>query len=1352
MNFNRAAWQRWYSFGATVSLGLMMLLSSSPAWSQATSNASVSGLVSDASKGAIPGAEVRLFDASTSSTQTTKTNDAGRYVFSSVPSATYVVTVTKDGFNTFKVDALKVDIGSQVTVNAVLQVGSTSTTVEVTALAGVELQTSNAAVGVSLTGAVLQELPNMGRDVSTLAVLQPGTTLGGYTAGAYNDQNTYQIDGGNASDDMAGNTTGYQTNFTGLGGTQTSGAPSGVIPTPVESIEEFKVNTFNQTADFNNSIGGQVQMATKRGQNQFHGSGYFYYFATNVGAANSWAADHTPSAGLPYTPLPSNHRDRFGSSLGGPLTPKFLGGKTYFFFNYEGLRFPNVGTYERTVPTDMMRAGIIQVPVGSTYQAFNLNPSPVTVNGVQYPSAVCPNGSCDPRGVGLNPIINQLWSKYMPHANDFSGNAGDTYNTAGYLSTIRAPLTSNTYISRVDHDFGDKWRWMTSYRYMRLINLTTNQVDIGGFFSGDQLGQPTATAPRPQLPSYFVTGLTTTITANIVNDFRLSYLRNFWQWGNQNSPPQLPGLGGALEIAPGNSTAAESTTALIPYNVNTQSTRQRFWDGHDTMLRDDITWIKGKHVINFGGAYQRNFDYHTRTDNGVGINNQIVYQISSANIAFPTAYIPAAVSGAGSSSVSTYNNLYAEVLGLVSQPQVAFTRAGNNLALQPVGSAASDKSTIPYYDGYISDSWKLKPSLTLVYSLGYTLEMPPVEQTGKQVMLVDPSGNPVITTDYLNAKKAAALAGQTYNPALGFALVGNVAGGGRKYPYDPFYGEWSPRVSVAWNPHMRDGILGKLVGDGTTVIRGGYSRIYGRLNGVNQVLTPLLGTGLIQATSCPGASKTGQCLGSGNVDPTTAFRIGVDGLTAPIPAPSANLAQPYYPGVSGNSTVGDTTTLDPHYRPQKTDNFTLSIQRQLSSKTMLEFGYIGRKISNETMETDLDAVPYMYTLGGQNFAQAYSSIYTALANGTAAGSVTAQPFLEAALGGTNSAFCKGFSSCTTALLTSPTTSTVLSQLKNAQVSDVWAKLNTLSSWVPGRTMISGAGGQATSMEQVNSLGYGNYNALYFTWRARDFHHATIISNFTYGRSLGTATLGQYNSSYTQMDAYNINANYGPNSFDIKFLYNLAVSYQTPWFKGQKGVLGRVLGGWTVSPLFFAQSGAPISVAYTAGSESQAFGQSSSSAINTNNYAGGDSAILATGAAFTGGNSAHYGVTGSTGTILGTANVAVGTNNPSGVNLFADPAAVAGSFRRCILGIDTSCGGYGNLRGLPTFNLDASISKAIPVIKDKVNAQLSFQFTNILNHMQPSTPTLSLSSLSTFGRITGQSNTPRNLEFGFRLFF
>jgi len=1330
---------------ATVLLTGVILLSTS-AWAQATSSSTVSGLVTDPQKAAVPGAEVRLLDPSTNQTSVSKTNDSGRYIFVNVNSGTYTLSVKKDGFSTFKVDAVPVSIGEPVTVNAVLQIGSTSTTVEVTASAGVELVTTNAAVGTTLNQQALQDLPNMGRDVSTLAVLQPGTTLGGFTAGSYNDQNTYQIDGGNATDDMAGNVTGYQTNFTGLGGTQTGGTPSANVPTPVESVEEFKVNTFNQTADFNNSIGGQVQIATKRGTNTWHGSGYGYYFATNIGAANSWANDHTPSAtfGTPYTPIVKNHRSRFGTSLGGPMTPKILGGKTYFFFNYEGERFPNGASYERLVPTPLMKLGVIQVPnAAGTYIPYNLNPTPVTYNGVTYQPAQCGSGLCDPRGIGINPDISTIWNKYMPNANDYTGsNPGDGINTAGYLSSVRAPLTSNAFVGRVDHDFGDNWRLMSSYRYARLINLTSNQVDIGGFFSGDTLGSPVATAPRPQLPSYFVTGLTGTIRPNLISDFRFSYQREFWQWGDQNAPAQIPGLGGAVEVAPGNSTAPESTNALIPYNVNTQSIRQRFWDAHDAYMREDLTWIKGKHLIQYGGAYQRNFDYHTRTDNGVGTNNQLVYWVGSTYINWANSpYIPSTVP---SNQQSLYENLYSEVLGLVTQSQLAYTRSGNNLALNPPGSSAFDKSTIPYYDVYFNDTWKLKPNLTVSYSLGYTIEMPPTEATGKQVMVVDSAGEPISVQDFITQRKDAALQGQVYNPTLGFATVGNV-GAGRKYPYNPFYGEWSPRASAAWNPRYTDGLLGKIVGNGVTVIRGGYSRIWGRTNGVTQVLTPLLGVGLIQAVVCQDPTKSNTCAGASGLDPSNAYRIGVDGNAPYLPAASATLAQPFFPGVGGNATASDTSALDPNYKPQKTDNFTISIQRQVTDKSILEVGYIGRIIKNETQATNLDAVPYMMTLGGQQFSQAYASTFFALQNGTTPANVPVQPFFENALGGASSATCKAYASCTAYVASVDT-----SLIKNAQVSDLWAALNKAASWTLGRTMISGpavAGGnvaaQAASIDIQSSLGFSNYNAMYATWRARDFHHMTILSNFTWSKALGTSPLAQYNSSYTQFDAFNSQASYGVANFDYKFLYNFAASYKTPWYSSQKGIIGHVLGGYTVAPLFFAQSGAPVCVGYAAGSVQQAFGQSSSSSISGPNYSSGDCALpINPGIKY---QYSEYATFGSNG---------VGTNNTTGLNVFADPNAVASNLRRCILGYDTSCSnGYGNMRGLPTWNLDASALKDIGVWKDgRVGATLSFQFTNVLNHFQASNPGPALTSLTTFGRITGQSNTPRNLEMGLRIHF
>jgi hypothetical protein len=248
--------------------------------------------------------------------------------------------------------------------------------------------------------------------------------------------------------------------------------------------------------------------------------------------------------------------------------------------------------------------------------------------------------------------------------------------------------------------------------------------------------------------------------------------------------------------------------------------------------------------------------------------------------------------------------------------------------------------------------------------------------------LVDQSGTQLALSTYLNSRKAAALQGQVYNPEVGFALVGNT-NGGQKYPYLPYYGSFSPRVAVAWNPNISDGILGKVFGGSKTVVRGGYSRVYGRLNGVDLVLVPLLGTGLIQAVQCrnvimPTAGfPNGSC--NAAIAPTVAnaFRIGPDGTVAPIPQASPTLPQPTFPGVNDVSAAAG-EALDPNFRPNVVDSFDFTIQRQLGNKFILELGYIGRRITHEYQPVNINAVPYMMTLGGQTFAQAYAAVETAM--------------------------------------------------------------------------------------------------------------------------------------------------------------------------------------------------------------------------------------------------------------------------------------------------------------------------------------------------------------------------------------
>ncbi len=252
---------------------ILLCICTSAAMGQSTGT--VSGTVTDSSGGVVAGCTVYLKDAATGSARTTSTNDNGFFVLAYVSPGTYTVTVTKQGFKTTAVSNQVVEVGKQLTVNAVLEVGSISNTVEVTFSPGAELQTMDATVGATLSGETLINLPNTTRDASTLAVLQPGQNINGNVGGAASDQNTFTLDGGYATDDMSGDNNTYIRSFSGdtgggTGAYHSSGfnqAPSAVVPIPVTSVEVFKVSTANQTADFTGGAGSEVQVVTKRGTN-----------------------------------------------------------------------------------------------------------------------------------------------------------------------------------------------------------------------------------------------------------------------------------------------------------------------------------------------------------------------------------------------------------------------------------------------------------------------------------------------------------------------------------------------------------------------------------------------------------------------------------------------------------------------------------------------------------------------------------------------------------------------------------------------------------------------------------------------------------------------------------------------------------------------------------------------------------------------------------------------------------------------------------------------------------------------------------------------------------------------------
>jgi hypothetical protein len=1146
------------------------------------------------------------------------------------------------------------------------------------------------------------------------------------------------------------------------------------MPTPADSVEEFRVATNNQTADFNSSAGAQVRLVTKRGTNQWHGSAYEYYLD------NNWAGNSFDN-NFGGTPRPSYHYSRFGGSIGGPLLPKeILGGKTFFFANYEGFRWPNSATTTRATPSADMRLGLLTDLASGT--VYNLNPYPVTsAEGVAYAAnAGCAGftgGVCDPQGLGISPTVQAMWQA-MPQGNAGTKCLGlsrcDGVNVLAFQANYPLKWNDDFGVARLDHDFGAKWHFYTTYRYYRQHRATGNQIDITG-------GKPKSTASRPSEPWYLTLSLNTNITNNLTNDFHYSFLRNWWARASLADPPQVAGLGGALEPE-----GESSTNVLAPLNLDTQNVRTRFWDGKDHMIRDDVSWLKGTHFFTFGGLYQRNWNYHQRTDNGGGINYQTVYWLGAGvgggtvgqNGMDMSGYTPVETAGKVSSK---WIRDYGIVLGVPGVDQIAYTRTGAALNLNPPNTPAYDKSTIPFYNLYVNDSWRMKPSLTVSYGLGWALEMPPKEEQGKQIAFVDNNDKIIDTAAYLKSRESAALAGQVFNPNVGFALIGNVAGHPSHF-YNPFYKAFSPRIAVAWNPKFDNGMMASVFGRNQTVIRGGYGILYGRLNGVGLVLLPLLGTGLIQAVQCISPLKDGvTCAGSGGSTLANSFRIGptakgFGGLVAPLPAGSPTLPQPDYPGINAIA-AGAGSATDINLRPSMNQQYDLTIQRQINNRMSVEVGYIGRYITHEFQPINVNAVPYMMTVGGQRFDKAYGQMVlqycggnAGMVGGNCAGNVsavTSQPFFTAALGAA-SPYCNTAvhgimpANCTQAVaLNEGSTPDPITKKPfgtgNIPAASVWSLWSDLDSGVfqfP-RSMMNtplpgafGANGQLTSgVGENTSLGYGNYNAVFLSYKMSTWHGLTLQSNFTWSKALGTGSQVQATSQYSANDPFYLGRSYGYQPWDRKFMFNVWFTYTPPVYQGQHGVLGRVLGGWTFAPILDMGSGLPVGVytgqwatsAYTGG---QSFGGMDSS--NIGDY---ESAVNICGSnSFTTTRHDHF----SPGT------QDFGSNAPA--NMFQNPESVYNCFRNPILGVDNGHnGGIGNLRGMPFWNVDFNIKKNV-LITERFGAEFGAVFSNVFNHNQLADPGQTyLTDPADFGSLeTGggvfQVNNARKIEISVRLKF
>src|SRR5947207_1077520 len=357
---------------------------------QSVSTGAVVGTISDPGGAVVLDATLTLQNKATNSQVTQRTNGAGQYTFPSVAPGNYRITVKKVGFRTANVESLTVEVSKSYSVDIKLEIGQVSETVTVTTEARAELQTTDAVMGDVLGGTALAHLPTLQRDSRELLTLQPGSTpyetsngggfgdAGGTVAGARSDQNAFNLDGIDITDNVIAG-----------GGNQVP-----IVPIGVESTDEFRVGVTNNNASFGRASGGQINVISKSGSNAFHGAVYWLHQNSALNA-NKWDLNHTPDGnGNPFTKKPAEHDNRGGFSFGGPLWKD----KTFFFGNYEVRRFPQSAEILRIVPTDSLRQGIL---------TFNGNAYNLATSNACGASGNLP---CDPRGIGISPTIQQLWS------------------------------------------------------------------------------------------------------------------------------------------------------------------------------------------------------------------------------------------------------------------------------------------------------------------------------------------------------------------------------------------------------------------------------------------------------------------------------------------------------------------------------------------------------------------------------------------------------------------------------------------------------------------------------------------------------------------------------------------------------------------------------------------------------------------------------------------------------------------------------------------------------------------------------------------------------------------------------
>jgi hypothetical protein len=869
---------------------------------RASITGSISGTVVDSSGAVMADVTVTVKSVSTGVESTTVTDAKGFYRFPALNVDNYDVAVHHAGFRPFLESGVRIDANSAIQIDIQLQVGQAIDTITVSSNT-LQVETQNTQMGDVIEGETITAVPLNGRSYIDLLALQPGVspytgddTAGGTVSAPISGSltnGTQSINGGRPE------ANGFMVN----GADAEEGLHNGAAIVPnLDSISEFRIITNNFNAEYGNYSGGQINVVTKSGSNQFHGDLFEFLRNTDLDARNFFS----PTRG-------DFKQNQFGGIFGGPIQRN----KLFFFVDYQGTKQILGATQFYPVPSVQDRSGNLadqganfaigtdanNDPIATTVSAANwanlltsrvgyavangepyyytagmVNPATIGSNGVGvpytsnctsnnpttgcvFPNAHIPQAAWDPAAVQM--------LRYIPSPNGSGG--APTFST----SAFNEDLTDNKAGFRLDASLGK--HMLFGYYFLDKYNVSNPYaaVNVPGF-----------TAVTHGLAQMINLGLTTTISSASVNDARLVFLRNV----NYINSPQggagvsLASLGFNTPWGPtGGIGSVSASLAGVPSTIfNNYSFGVPFttFDQRNNTFQviDNFTHIVGTHTLQFGA------DVHYDQINLTGFtaeNGQFTFTGSETGIDFADFLI-----GAPSGFIQ-------------GSPDIEHTRS-------------------KYYGVYAQDSWRARPTLTINYGLRWEASTPWYDTrnfietiiAGEQSQLFPGSPQGLVVPD---------------DPGVPRTLAPTK------------YANFAPRFGMAYSPNVSEGLLGKILGgSGNTSIRAGYGLFY---QSVQQADTEQeIGDApygfYYQNSTLPELSSPFIDRTTGTLQPSD-FPFQFPTGTVSAAHPDTSFPWPLVEPIAGSNYYYNKNVL-PY-----SEDYELSLQRQFGRGTVASLSYVG---------------------------------------------------------------------------------------------------------------------------------------------------------------------------------------------------------------------------------------------------------------------------------------------------------------------------------------------------------------------------------------------------------------------------